>query len=214
MLVYGAYLLKLLPFCREQGLDHIHIMSNAFGAMNIGILLKHLMSPEFQVHHTNILYAQHRSDGDAVYKDSLTNRCVFINSSDPSDHKKAQAVFIVDDSICYGNTYRFIKEHLGRDSVYLLPLTLNCNGMKYFTAGLSDHDDRDLITKMSILWAGEVNNTLPPFFSFWDFRQTVPEDCPIEDPNQRFALFGFDLLMKHLWEIYLPEILNTHKNTL
>ncbi len=207
-LVYAAYLLKLKPFCRKKQLIRIHIMSNAFGAMNIGILLKHLMSPEFKVHHTNILFAQHRSDGDVVYNDSLINRCVFINSSNLPDYKSAQAVFVVDDSICYGNTYLFIKNFLVRDSVYLLPLTLNCNGMKYFTAGLPEHDDWDLTTRRSVFWAAEVNDELPSFFSFWDFRQTVPEDCRIEDPNQRFALFGFDMLLKHLWTLYLPEILD------
>lgn len=208
-MVYAAYLLKLCPFCQKNRLTDIHLMSNAFGAMNVGILLKHLMSPEFHVHHTNILFAQHRSDGDVVYDDSLINRCVFINSSNLPGYRNAQAVFVVDDSICYGNTYLFIKEHLERDSVYLLPLTLNCNGMKYFTAGLSEQADWDSITRRSISWASEVNGEPPAFFSFWDFRQTVPEDCQIEDPNQRFALLGFDMLLKHLWTLYLPEILDT-----
>lgn len=208
-LVYAAYLLKLEPFCREKQLTRIHIMSNAFGAMNIGILLKHLMSPKCNAHHTNILFAQHRSDGDVVYDDSLINRCVFINSSNLPDYKNAQAVFVVDDSICYGNTYLFIKEHLERDCVYLLPLTLNCNGMKYFTAGLPEQADWESITRRSVSWASEINGEPPVFFSFWDFRQTVPEDCRIEDPNQRFALLGFDMLLKHLWTLYLPEILDT-----
>lgn len=206
-IIYAAYLLRLEPFCRKERLTHIHIMSNAFGAMNIGILLKHMMPSNCHVHHTNILYAQHRSDGDFVYDDTLINRCVFINSDGLTDYNKAQAVFVVDDSICFGKSYHFIKNFLERESVYLLPMTLNCNGMKYFRGGLTEQDDLGAMIRQSVFWAGEVNQELPAFFSFWDFRRSVPADCPIEDPNYRFAMFGSDLLLRHLWTIYLHEIL-------
>ena len=41
VLIYAAYLLKLKPFCENHRWKKIRIISNAFGAMNIGLILKH-----------------------------------------------------------------------------------------------------------------------------------------------------------------------------
>ncbi len=43
-------------------------------------------------------------------------------------------------------------------------------------------------------------------FSFWDFRQTVPKQRPVDDETFCFAMFGSDLLLKHLWKIYTDDI--------
>ena len=214
VLIYAAYLLKLKPFCENHRWKKIRIISNAFGAMNIGLILKHLMAPVCEVTHSNILYAQHRSEGDFVYDDSLIHKCCRINTEVPDEASEAEAVFIVDDSICFGKSYRYIKASVDCRNVYALPLTLNCNGMKYFKTGLNKEDSLNSMVHQSVRWAGEVNRTLPPFFSFWDFRQTVPKQRPVDDETFCFAMFGSDLLLKHLWKIYTDDITACKNNFL
>lgn len=206
VLIYAAYLLKLKPFCESYQLKNIRFLSNAFGAMNIGIILKYLISPVCEAKHSNILYAQHRSEGDFVYDDALINKCCFINPEEQYEDQETEAVFVVDDSICFGKSYLYIKNYVSQKDVYLLPLTLNCNGMRYFRVGLTENDNLNTIIHQSVQWASEVNHALPAFFSFWDFRQTVPEKRPVNDETYCFAMFGSDLLLNHLWKIYFDKI--------
>ncbi len=43
------------------------------------------------------------------YDDSLIHKCCRINTEVPDEASEAEAVFIVDDSICFGKSYRYIK---------------------------------------------------------------------------------------------------------
>ena len=80
--------------------------------------------------------------------------------------------------------------------------------MKYFRIGINESDDINSIIRQSSEWAREINDSLPAFFSFWDFRRQVPQICTIKDETQRFALYGSDMLLNHLWTQYLDEIIN------
>lgn len=206
VLIYAAYLRKLKPYCQRQRWKKIRLMSNAFGAMNVGVILKHLIAPDCQATHSNLLYAQHRSDGDSVYGDPMVCQFRFIDSPDPKKNDDADAVIVIDDSVCFGKSYQYIRQAVAYEPTYLLPLTLNCNGMRYFRVGIGPEDDLESIVRQSVRWAREMNDVLPPFFSFWDFRLTMPRDRPVGDETYCFAMLGSDLLLKHLWHVYLDEI--------
>ena len=206
VLIYAAYIMKLNPFCAKHQGKKILLISNAFGAMNIGIILKHLLAGACSVNHVNLLFAQHRSEGDFVYGDLLTNQCYFFNDKDKYETQHTDITIVVDDSVCFGKSFFNIKKVLNNNSIYLLPLTLNCNGMKYFRVGINENDNISEIIEQSASWARDINNRLPSFFSFWDFRQHIPEECLVKDETQRFALYGSDLLLKHLWTLYAEVI--------
>lgn len=208
VLMYAAYIMKLKPFCLKHQEKRVLLISNAFGAMNIGVILKYLLADICDIKHVNLLFAQHRSEGDFVYRDLLTNRCYFFNDKDRYETQHTDITIVVDDSVCFGKSFFNIKQELNNPGIFLLPLTLNCNGMKYFRVGIDEKDNINDIIRQSADWARAINNMLPCFFSFWDFRQCIPEKCLLEDKTQSFALYGSDLLLKHLWTLFLDVIIS------
>lgn len=206
VLIYAAYLMKLKPFCIEKKWKRICLISNAFGAMNIGVIIQHLVNNLCEVEHINLLFAQHRSEGDYVYSDELIGKCCFIDDDKSQLDNDVDAVFIVDDSVCFGKSYKNIKDSLDHKVTYLLPLTLNCNGLKYFRIGLTKNDNLEDIIQRSIYFSKEINDIYPAFFSFWDFRNKVPENFLCYDKTYSFALYGSDLLLRHLWRMYYESI--------
>lgn len=207
VLIYAAFLIKLKPFCVKKKWKKIRLVSNAFGAMNIGVIIQHLVNDLCEVEHINLLFAQHRSEGDYVYNDELIGKCCFIDAkSSQVSNDDVDAVFIVDDSVCFGKSYKNIKDSVDHEVTYLLPLTLNCNGLKYFRVGLTENDNLEDIIQQSFYFAKEVNDVYPAFFSFWDFRNKVPENVMCYDETYRFAMYGSDLLLRHLWMMYYENI--------
>lgn len=213
VLVYAAYVLKLKPYCINKCFNRIQIVSNAFGAMNSGIIIKHLLASTCLCSHMNILYAQHRSEGDAVYSDKLLNKCYVINVDQDNNGISFDAKIVIDDSICLGRSFYKIKEFLGSSNVLMLPLTLNCNGMKYFRVGVNSTDDVSQLIHNSVFLSKEINDTLPAFFSYWDFRRVVPKDTKFNDENYNFAMYGSDMLLRHLWMLYENEITSNFLNS-
>lgn len=204
ILVYAAYLMKLKPACEFNKWKKIDMLSNAFGAMNTGLILKYLISPLCRASHKNILYAQHRIETDLVYEDTMINECYYIDLNDLSSD--SDALIVIDDSVCLGKSYKYIKEYVNHRNTFLLPLTFNCNGLKFFRVSVTEKDDIKELIYQSVKWAKEINEVLPCFFSFWDFQLVVPESTDIKDKNYCYAKYGSDLLLKHLWEIYYEEI--------
>ena len=207
-LIYAAYLMKLEPFCKENHLKKIYLVSNAFGAMNIGIILKYLITSCSEAECYNILYAQNRSVEDVVYGGSSLASCCIMGEKQKYDQEKFQAVFVVDDSIFSGSSYIHIRSFLqDQRPVYLLPLTLNCDCLKYCRRGIKENDDINLIARQVVLWSSEVGNVLPPFSSFWDFCRKAPENRILTDNVELHSVLdGDDLLTKHLWAIFESEI--------
>lgn len=206
ILVFAAYLMKLKPACEYNKWVKIDIVSNAFGAMNTGLILKYLISPLCLVNHKNILYAQHRTEADLVYEDAMIKECYYIDTNE--EKSKSDALIVLDDSVCLGKTYKYIKEFINHDNTFLLPLTFNCNGLKYFRVSVTEKDDIKELIYQSVKWAKEINGVLPCFFSFWDFQLVVPKATDSKDKNYCYAKYGSDLLLKHLWELYYEEICN------
>ena len=147
-LIYASYLMKLKPFCQAHHFKKIQLVSNAFGAMNVGIILKYLFPAGCEVESYNILYAQNRAVEDIVYGNSQLDSCCLIGSHKEDFVQDSQGIFVVDDSIFSGNSYRNIKEFLGGNQpVYLLPLTFNCDCIKYCRRGIKETDDMEQIAR-------------------------------------------------------------------
>lgn len=208
-LIYASYLMKLKPFCQAHHLKKIQLASNAFGAMNIGIILKYLVSPDCEADSYNILYAQNRAEEDIVYGNTQMDTCCVMGSSEEVPAQDSQGTFVVDDSIFSGNSYRNIKVFLGKNHpVYLLPLTFNCDCIKYCRRGIKETDDMEQIAHQAAAWAFEVGNLPPAFSSFWDFERKALENKMVTDNQElRRVLDGDDLMLKHLWVIFQEKIL-------
>lgn len=207
-LIYASYLMKLKPFCQAHHFKKIQLVSNAFGAMNIGIIFKYLVCADCEADSYNILYAQNRAEEDIVYGNTQLDSCCVIGDSKETFAQDSQGIFVVDDSIFSGNSYRNIKEFLGEESVYLLPLTFNCDCIKYCRRGIKETDDMEQIAQQAAAWASEVGDLPPAFASFWDFERKALENKMITDNQElRRVLDGDDLILKHLWVIFQKEIL-------
>ena len=208
-LIYASYLMKLKPFFQAQHFKKIQFVSNAFGAMNISTIFKYLVSPNCEADSYNILYAQNRAEEDIVYGNIPLDSCCMMGSHKEVFAQDSQGIFVVDDSIFSGNSYRNIKEFLGKDQpVYLLPLTFNCDCIKYCRRGIKETDDMEQIAKQAAAWASEVGNLPPAFPSFWDFERKASENKIVTNNRElRRVLNGDDLMLKHLWVIFQKEIL-------
>lgn len=216
VLIYAAYLMKLSPCLKAQSLKKISLLSNCFGAMNIGFIIKPLLSYEYSVSCVayNVLYAQNRAEEDIIYEGECSQKCCIIDSAAFADNG-VQAVFVIDDSIFSGKSYYEIKKYIQKYvvdascAIYLLPLTLNCDCIKYCRRGIRPGEDMNKIAVQVVAWARQVGNTLPPFTSFWDFCRQASENTVHTECNEvRIVLRGDDLLMKHLWAIFESEIIS------
>lgn len=221
VLIYAAYLIKLSPCLKAQHLKKILLLSNCFGAMNIGSIIKPLLSYEHEVNCVsyNVLYAQNRAEEDAIYEGDYSRSCYIMDDNTLRAADGVQAVFVIDDSIFSGKSFHEIKMHLQKcvvDSscgIYLLPLTLNCDCIKYCRRGIRPDDDMNQIAVQVVNWARQTGNTLPPFTSFWDFCRQAYENMICTECNEvRTVLRGDDLLMKHLWAKFEYNIVSEQVN--
>ena len=206
-LLYAAYMMKLKPYCEVRNLRNVKLISNAFGAMNSGLILKYLLDPSISVTHSNIFFAQHRLD-DAVYQEEHIEQCCFISRNEPERFDNSETVFLVDDSVFSGKTFRSIQRFCPQvKHLHFLPLSFNSNCMKYCRFGVyRDFDTHNNVHEV-IQISEEVGNVPPPFESFWDCDHSAAENKIITgNPEFRAILDGDNLLLKHLWAIYADKI--------
>lgn len=216
VLIYAAYLMKLSPHIREYDFKRVALVSNSFGAMYIGHIMKSLLCYEFGAECCayNVLFSQNRSAEDSIYDGDCSEFCSIIDYMDIS-LDGVQAIFVIDDSIFTGNSYIAIKDFLQTkiedDScpIRLLPLTVNCDCIKLCRRGIRPEDDLNEIALRVMDWSRQVGNMLPAFLSFWDFARVAPENQihTVYD-EVREVLQGDDRLMKHLWARFEMEIVS------
>lgn len=202
-LVYAAYLMKLEPFCRQETFKKILLISNAFGAMNTGVILKYLLSVDCET--INIQYSQNRNDGNA-YGEASDNVKI-INESLNILKDDNRIIVVIDDSIFTGNSYCHIKKYLdGMGKIYLLPFSFDCNSLKY--GRQKECMEMYKVAVLAYKWAKEVGDCAPAFVSFWDWDKSAPENSlRVENMDFQCILDGEDLLLKHLWATYMDKIL-------
>ena len=208
-LIYAAYLMKLKPFFETKQAENILLVSNAFGAMNIGIILKYLMKSHGNFFCSNSLFYQNRAIEDEVYGKPESDICCIIDEKGISE-ESYQFVIVVDDSVFTGTSYSKINNILFPDrNVYLLPLTVNCNCLKYCRRGIRKGTDVYDIAQQVVEWSTQVGSRIAPFTSFWDFDHAASENkIHVENQLIQPVLNGNDLLKKHLWVRFMKDILN------
>ena len=209
--IYAAYLLKLIPFCKEKRTHRLLIFSNAFGAMNAGVIIKHLFAIEVSVFAVNINYSTHRYYRHifgAGNEKVITLTEEYIN---PDDY---DAVVIIDDTVWTASSYKKIieslkKESLKNNNIYLLPLSLDCNLLAYSTKEFGTYQEM-FDTSLSVnTLANEIGNTLPAFASSWDRERKFNKWYEKKmDPYFTEVMDGCDLLMQYLWYTYFDEGIN------
>ncbi|MCM1048290.1 MAG: hypothetical protein NC433_07690 [Clostridiales bacterium] len=205
-LIYAAYLLKLAPLCAQKRLNKILLLSNAFGAMNTGIILKYLLPSDIHATVMNIRYSQNRND--IKFYGKMPAKVEMINENlDITEEDGYQAVIIVDDSIFTGNSYHHIKSYFSSVThIFLLPFSFDCNSLKYGKQEKYAYTQIYEITAQSLKWATEAGNCVPAFISFWDWDKSASVNYQqIKNPEFQHILDGEDLLLKHLWSIYLNK---------
>jgi hypothetical protein len=176
--------------------------------MNTGIILKYLLPTNIQSTVMNIRYSQNRNDigtyGKTPAKVELINENTEIIEDD------YQAFIIVDDSIFTGNSYRQIKRYFSNiNRIYLLPFSFDYNSLKYSKKEESAYPQMNKIATQTLKWAKEAGDCVPAFISFWDWDKSAFVNFQqIKNPQFQHILDGENLLLKHLWSIYLNKITN------
>ena len=217
--LFAAYLIKLKPFIEKNKFKNIEIISNAFGAMNLGLIIGFLIENPCRVIHRNVLYAHNRSAEDYAYKNPLINRYVEINCNELDSAKtqrlrsdQAGVAIVVDDSVFSGDSFNQIKAHMNEEKpAYLLPLTINTKCLKYCRTGVSEKDIYGiacLVEELSL----EIGGRFPPFCSLWDYGEA--EENKIVTDNEEFntVIKNDGLRMKHLWAIFLSDIFSEYQS--
>lgn len=210
-LIYGAYIMKLAKFFREKYIKGI-LLSNSFGAMNTGIVLKYLLLEQkgIKIDSLNVLYMQNRAEEDCIYESSVHQECNILGKW---TGEKYQAAIIVDDSIFTGKSFLRLKEYVKKinmcaDIIYSLPMTINCDCLRYCRRGISSNENIEVIVKRVVKYSHKFGDCLPPFTSFWDFSRDAPENnIETENDEVRKVLKGDDGLMKHIWARFEMNIL-------
>lgn len=205
-LVYSAYLLKLSPFCERTSENHILFLSNAFGALNTGLIFKNLIKNSYISEHINVHYSQHRADSAAIGESS--GEVKLLCSGIPTtirDNKTC--VIVIDDCIFTGKSYINIqKEFECAHAVYLLPLSLDVQSLKYYNRSKRNVEETYHISENAILWATELGEELPAFEAFWDWRNFSEEALQNAQTDFERIVCGGDVLLKELWIRYRKEI--------
>lgn len=210
-LIYGVYIIKLSKFFSEKLIKKGILLSNSFGAMNAGIILKYLLQENEGVilDSQNVLYMQNRAEEDCIYSHNHLG-CSILGKWSGEQYSE---IIVVDDSIFTGNSFLHIKEYVKnigmcKDMVHLLPMTVNCDCLKYCRRGISDNEDISDIVRRVIEYSRNLGDCLPPFTSFWDFSRTAPENNISTENNEvKIVLNGDDGLMKHIWARFEKDIL-------
>ena len=155
------------------------------------------------------MFYQNRAIEDEIYGKPKSDICCIIDERGiPKEN--FQLVIVVDDSIFTGTSYTKITDILFHDrNVYLLPLTVNCNCLKYCRRGIRKGTDVYDIAQQVAEWSTQLGDRIAPFTSFWDFDHAASENkIHVENPLIQSVLNGNDLLKKHLWVRFMKDILN------
>ena len=206
-LVYSAFLLKLSPFCKYTTIKKIHFLSNAFGALNTGLLFKYLINDSFVAEHTNVHYSQHRADSAEIGDRSSGVKLLYPSPMINESNKKC--VIIIDDCIFTGKSYFSIRKEFEKtNDVFLLPLSVDVQSLMYYNRNKRDIEETYLITEKVLSCANELGNNLPAFEAFWDWKYYTEKSIQEAKNDYERIINGGDALLKHLWMLYKKEIEN------
>jgi hypothetical protein len=101
----------------------------------------------------------------------LSNARGLVDKQFADAHGRLAAI-VVDDSIFTGASYRHISAALskaglpGIQQTFLLPLTLDCQSLKYYYRYTRTVEQASNYAQQSIAWASKLNDVLPFFRAF------------------------------------------------
>lgn len=205
-LIYSAYLFKLLPFCETTSNKRILFLSNAFGALNIGYLFKNLIKSSIHAEHVNVHFSQHRADSAQIGKSS--GEVKLLNHDSSAMHlNKETCVIVVDDCIFTGKSFFNIKKEFeDKVDVYLLPLSLDIQSLKYYNRNKRNIEKTYHTSKNALIWANELGDRLPAFEAFWDWKNFSEDSIRGAKTDFDRIINGGDVLLKKLWIRYQKDI--------
>lgn len=207
--LFAAYMTKVANLGKGVQSDRLLILSNAFGALNQGVLLQHLMSDRWQAEHVNVQYSQHRADGPDLGERSGTVRVFRAGSvAQMVEDYCDRYVIVVDDCIFTGKSFHEIRAVFDSGTeVVALPLMLDTQSLRYHRRETRDPHEAYRTAKVAVLRARELGDRLPAFEAFWDW--STPAHTTRHDEASDFdkVMSGGDVLLRTLWSRFRQQIL-------
>lgn len=207
--LFAAYTSKLAAFRENPEPDRVLILSNAFGALNLGVIIQRLASDRLQATHLNVQYSQHRANGPDLGARSGTVRALGAASvAHAVDESRARCVIVVDDCIFTGKSFHEIRAAFGAGPVVrALPLMLDTPSLRHYRRGTRDPREAYRTAKEAVLSARELGDRLPAFPAFWDWSAHSDDTPPSGSSEFDEVMSGGDVLLRTLWSRFRDQIL-------
>lgn len=209
--LFAAYITKLAAFGEGRTPDRVLILSNAFGALNQGVIFQRLTSHRWQADHVNVQYSQHRAGGPDLGERSGTVRVFRARSlARMAEEYGDRCVIVVDDCIFTGKSFHEIRSVFDPGTeVVPLPLMLDTQSLRYHRLETRDPQEAYWTAKVAVMRARELGDRLPAFQAFWDWStpaRTAPDD---EGSDFDEVMSGGDVLLRTLWSRFRQQILRS-----
>ena len=207
--LFAAHETKLAGFVGLREPAPVLIVSNAFGALNLGVIFQRLTSDRLQAEHLNVHYSQHRSVGAELGEHSGTVRSFGTRSvAQAAEDYRDGYVIVVDDCIFTGMSFHEIRDAFDAGTEVLpLPLMLDSQSLKYFRREIRDPEEAYRTAKVAVMRARELGDRLPAFEAFWDWSTPV-RPVPHEEASEFDKIVsGGDVLLRVLWSRFHRQIL-------
>ncbi|MCC4306292.1 MULTISPECIES: (d)CMP kinase [unclassified Rhodococcus (in: high G+C Gram-positive bacteria)] len=207
--LFAAYTTKLAAFGEGLESDRVLILSNAFGALNQGVIFQRLTSDRWQAEHVNVQYSQHRADGPDLGERSGAVRVFRARSmARMVEDYRDRCVIVVDDCIFTGKSFHEIRGVFDPGTeVVPLPLMLDTQSLRYHRRETRDPQEAYRTAKVAVMRARELGDRLPAFEAFWDWStpaRTAPHDQASDFDE---VMSGGDVLLRTLWSRFRQQIL-------
>ena len=191
---------KFIPWINKNQFTKILLLNNAFGAINIGYLIKH-MCTVINIDVMNIYSSVHEEEMKR-YNNSCTN---FVK-----EIKEIYEHFvIVDDSIFTGQSIDKVKLAYKNITNKITSLVMTYDVSTYF-----NHPEEMSFNNTpleSVLKAQnevrKMGGLLTPARSYWAYKKIA---VGIEDDEFEKNIRGSDVLIRILWKRFEEEIKNEH----
>ncbi|WP_161499026.1 (d)CMP kinase [Cryobacterium aureum] len=207
--LFAAYTTKLAAFGESLEPKRVLILSNAFGALNLGVIFQSLASDRLQVEHLNVQYSQHRANGPDLGERSGIVRAFGGGSvARVVDDYRDGCVIVVDDCIFTGKSFHEIRDIFDPSTEVLsLPLMLDTQSLKYYERETRDPQKTFRTASVAVMRARELGDRFPVFQAFWDWSSQAPTAAQNEASEFDEVMAGGDILLRTLWSRFRQQIL-------
>lgn len=207
--LFAAYTTRWAAFSEGLETDRVVFLSNAFGALNLGVIFRRLTSDRLHARHVNVQYSQHRSPGPDLGERSGTVRAFGARSvAQVVDEHRDQCVIVVDDCIFTGKSFQEIRDVFDPGTaVFPLPLMLDTQSLRHYRRETRDPEEAYQTAKGAVARARELGDRLPAFEAFWDWSTPAREAPSSGSSEFDEVMSGGDVLLRTLWSRFRQQIL-------